>query len=110
MKVIEIVIYATKNKKEPFTAWLDDLDVKNQAIIATRLHRLQADNFGDCKQIKGGIGIWEFRIHLGPGYRIYWGKKKETIVVLLCGGDKKSQNRDIEKAVKYWLDYKELHE
>lgn len=110
MKIIEIVIYATKNKKEPFTSWLDNLDVTTQTTITTRLHRLQIGNFGDCKQIKGSKGIWEFRIHLGPGYRIYWGKKKEPVIILLCGGDKKSQSRDMEKAVKYWLDYKEQHE
>ncbi len=107
MKIIEIVIYATKNNKEPFTLWLDGLDLNIQATIVTRLHRLQSGNFGDCKRISGGMGVWEFRIHHGPGYRIYWGKRNEDLVILLCGGDKKSQSRDVQKAIKYWLCYKE---
>lgn len=64
-------------------------------------------NFGDAKMIKGGEGIWELRIDYGPGYRVYFGKQGATIVILLTGGDKKSQNRDIAKAKRYWLDYKD---
>jgi putative addiction module killer protein len=59
-----------------------------------------------CKQ-KGGGGVYEFRINYGAGYRIYYGKSGTTIVVLLVGGDKGSQDRDIEKAKRYWLDFKE---
>jgi putative addiction module killer protein len=58
--------------------------------------------------IKGGEGVWELRIDYGPGYRIYFGKKGTTIVILLTGRDKKSQDRDIAKAKKYWLDCKDL--
>jgi putative addiction module killer protein len=64
-------------------------------------------NFGDCKLIKGGEGVSELRIDYGPGYRIYFGKDKATIVALLIGGNKGSQTRDIAKAKRYWLDYKE---
>ena len=62
-------------------------------------------NFGDAKQLKGKNGIWELRIDYGPGYRVYFGKKGTTIVIILAGGSKKSQDRDIAKADKYWLDY-----
>ncbi len=65
-------------------------------------------NFGDAKRIKGGEGVLELRISYGPGYRIYFGKDGSTVVVLLIGGDKGSQNRDIAKAKRYWLDYKDL--
>lgn len=64
-------------------------------------------NYGDCKILKGTSGIYELRIDCGPGYRIYFGKDSNTIVVLLVGGDKKNQDKDIEKVKKYWLDYKE---
>jgi putative addiction module killer protein len=65
-------------------------------------------NFGDSKIIKGGDGIWELRINFGPGYRVYFGKKGTTIIILLLGGNKGTQERDIIKAKKYWLEYKEL--
>lgn len=105
MSVTKVIIYMTKSGKEPFTDWLDDLDKPARAIIRTRLNRLELGNFGDSKTIKGYPGIRELRIDYGPGYRIYFGMKGLTIVILLTGGDKKSQTRDIEKAKRYWTDY-----
>lgn len=64
-------------------------------------------NFGDCKPIKGAKGLHELRIHLGPGYRLYFGKAKDTLVIILCGGDKGDQTRDIEKDKEYWQLYNE---
>ena len=64
-------------------------------------------NFGDCKQLRGGDGIYELSIDYGPGFRIYYGKKGSTIIILLAGGEKGSQSRDIAKAKRYWLDFKE---
>lgn len=107
MATIEIIVYSTHTKKEPFKEWLEDLDTRAQVIVITRLDRVSLGNFGDCKQIKNGDGTWELRIDYGPGYRIYFGKKGTTIVVLLTGGNKTSQSRDITKAKKYWLEYKE---
>ena len=104
---IKIKIYSTKAGKEPFSEWEEDLDQKVRAIIRNRLDRIGLGNFGDAKMIKGAEGIWELRIDYGPGYRIYFGKKGFTIVLLLMGGEKKSQARDIEKANRYWLDGKE---
>ncbi len=104
---IQLVIYKNKSQKEPFSEWLDTLDTKSYAIIMNRLQRIHLGNFGDSKILKGIKGIWELRIQHGPGYRIYFGKHRFTMVILLIGGDKGSQSRDIAKAEKYWLDYKD---
>lgn len=108
MHTIEIIVYATSTGKEPFSDWQKKLDTMVQAIVISRLARIRLGNLGDAKMIKNGGGIWEFRIDCGPGYRIYFGKQGSTIVILLTGGDKKSQSRDIVKAKQYWLEYKEL--
>lgn len=105
---MQISIFKAKNGKSPFIEWLEDLDKFTQSIIFTRLDRVIEGNFGDCKQIKNGQGVWELRISYGSGYRVYYGKKGDAIVVLLIGGDKKSQTRDIEKAKNYWLEVKGL--
>lgn len=108
MSLIKIIIYSTSTAKEPYSEWEKKLDKITQAIVKNRLDRIRFGNFGDAKSIKGSGGIWELRIDYGPGYRIYFGTQKTTIVVLLTGGNKKSQNRDITKAKQYWLEYKEL--
>jgi putative addiction module killer protein len=80
-----------------FTDWLDDLrDDLAVSAIAKRLARIQLGNFGDYKAV--GNGVSELRIQHGPGYRIYFQIKGNEIVLLLCGGDKSSQQRDIERA------------
>lgn len=104
---IKIVIYVTQTGKAPFTEWIEELDSGDRAIIRSRLARIRTGNLGDCKPIKAGNGVWEFRIAHGPGYRVYFGKKGTTIIVLLIGGDKGSQVRDIAKAKQYWALYKE---
>ncbi|TET35293.1 type II toxin-antitoxin system RelE/ParE family toxin [Candidatus Dependentiae bacterium] len=111
MSFIKIFIYRTKNGRVPFSKWKDSLDEKTRAIVRTRLDRVRLGNFGDSKRIKDGNGIWELRISYGPGYRIYFGKMKTTLVILLVGGNKGSQKRDIEKAKQYWLETEEsFHE
>ena len=62
-----------------------------RATARIRINRIRLGSFGDCKPIKGTIGLYELRVHLGPGYRIYFGKRKGTVVIILCGGDKGSQ-------------------
>ena len=107
MDTIKVVNYVTTVGKEPFTDWLHDLDVSTRAVIRTKIARVRLGNYGDCKPVKGGAGIWELRIFYGPGYRVYFGRIGKELVLFLLGGDKGSQNRDIVKAKKYWLSYKE---
>lgn len=107
MALIKIFIYVTKTGKSPFYAWQNKLNVNTKALIKTRIDRVRLGNLGDSKAIKNGAGVYELRINRGPGYRIYFGKKGSMIVILLIGGDKNSQKRDISKAKQYWLEYKE---
>lgn len=105
---MKIVVYSTKTGKSPFHDWQKKLDATARSVIRTRLDRIRLGNFGDSKIIKGGEGIWELRIDFGPGFRIYFGRKGSTVIVLLVGGSKSSQDRDIEKAKRYWLECKDL--
>jgi len=107
MNSIKVINYCTRANKEPFADWLDEQDNKTQIIILKRIAKIRTGYLGDCKQLENGEGVWELRIHFGPGYRIYFGKTGKTIVILLLGGDKGSQNRDIIKAKRYWSNYKE---
>lgn len=108
MSIIKIVIYTTKSGKAPFKEWLEKLEGNTRAILRTRIDRVSLGNFGDCKVLKDGDGISELRISFGAGYRIYFGRDGRTLVILLIGGDKSSQKRDITKAKEYWRSYKEL--
>ena len=100
---IEILLYR-KGRSAPFTDWLASLrDGRSVGIVRARLNRIRLGNFGDCKPVGGGVE--ELRIDFGPGYRIYYGRQGSLIVVLLCGGDKRTQARDIPTAKKYWKEY-----
>lgn len=89
------MIYETEDGKQPFQSWLNELrDVKGRAIIQKRLNRVRLGNIGETRGL--GHGIHEFKIDFGPGYRIYFGEDGNTIVVLLIGGDKSSQEKDIQ--------------
>ena len=100
-----IDVYETSTGKLPYSEWENSLSGRGRAIITTRLIRIRQGNFGDCKPIKGTHGVYEFRIDFGPGYRIYYGMKGKKIILLLCGGDKETQNKDIQKAKTFWEDY-----
>ena len=96
--------YLTSRGVDPFQVWLDGLkDLKGRIAILRRIDRMAADNFGDQKFI--GNGVWELRIDSGPGYRVYFSQQAKTVVLLLCGGTKRSQASDIRQALKYWDDY-----
>lgn len=85
-------------RTDAFMAWLEGLrDTKGRAIINRRLDALAVGYFGDSKQV--AKGILEMRIHFGPGYRVYLTRRGHRIVILLCAGDKRTQKRDIEKAI-----------
>jgi putative addiction module killer protein len=102
----ELRIYRAKNGKEPFTDWLFSLkDKVTRAHITNRLNRVILNNYGDCKPV--GEGVYELRIHYGSGYRIYFADQERTIVLLLIGGSKKTQSKDIKTAQKYWEEFRE---
>lgn len=98
-----VIYYADRNGYEPFLHWLEDLAISFQDRILRRLQRVQLGNFGDRKWITGNIQ--ELRFHFGKGYRIYFAEDEGNSVVLLCGGDKDTQSKDIRKANVYWQDY-----
>ena len=89
---------------------MKSLSSRARAIVRKRLVRLRLGNFGDAKSLKGTHGLYELRIHEGLGCRVYYGKKKDVLVILLCGGKKGTQSQDIAKAKKYWEDYLENNE
>ena len=104
--MIEIRHYVNRAGKDVFDDWLTQLaDARAQAKRATRINRLAAGNFGDCKSLRQGL--FELRIDWGPGYRVYYAMIRRKCVLLLCGGDKRKQPADIERALEYLKDYKE---
>jgi putative addiction module killer protein len=102
--MIEVFRYQAEDGSEPVTEWLLSLrDKQAQANVRIRLKRLEAGIFGYCEPV--GDGVLELREHLGAGYRVYFGRQGKAIVILLCGGSKKTQNADIKKAKAYWADW-----
>lgn len=102
--VYEIRVYQRNGGKRPFIVWLEALkDIRARAIIKARLGRVQLGNLGDYKPV--GNGVYELRIDVGPGYRIYFGIDGTKVILLLLGGSKRKQQRDIKKAKEYWQDY-----
>jgi putative addiction module killer protein len=105
MSMMEVLRYVTESGLELIREWLDDLhDAKAVTRIVMRFDRLADGNFGDCKPLRGGV--WELRIDCGPGCRVYYAIVGRTCVLLLCGGDKRKQSRDVERAIGYLKDYK----
>lgn len=101
---IEVLEYLTEDGHNPFREWLEALNDRDaRARIRVRLNRIRLGNFGDSKSVGGGVS--ELRISYGPGYRVYFGKQGAKVVILLCGGDKRPQTRDIESAQVRWQDY-----
>ena len=103
----ELRLYATQSGREPYTEWFESIrDPETRNRIQSRIDRIESGNLGDCKSV--GDGVFELRLQFGSGYRVYFGQVDNTIVLLLCGGDKSSQARDIERAKTYWQAYKEF--
>ena len=103
----EIEYYIDEHGNFPFIQWLESLnqDKVSQHRIQERLDRVLLGNLGDHHSV--GEGVSELRLSFGPGYRIYYGVEDNKIILLLCGGDKSSQKRDIKKAIRYWKHYLE---
>ena len=100
---IDILLYR-EGPTAPFADWLAELkDMRAAGIIRARINRLRLGNFGDCRSVAGGVE--ELRIDFGPGYRVYFGRRGSALVVLLCGGPKRTQARDIATAHKYWKEH-----
>jgi putative addiction module killer protein len=99
----DVRVYSRSDGSEPFADWLRSLrDGTARNRLRQRIGRVRLGNFGDTRSL--GDGLFELRVHLGPGYRVYFGREGDRIVILLSGGDKGSQNRDIERAKGYWQD------
>lgn len=102
--MITVVEYLTEEGASPFGEWLDDIDVQAALRVRRALAKVELGNFGDSKGV--GEGVAEYRLTYGPGYRIYYGRDGDELVILLAGGTKKRQSTDIDRAKNYWADYK----
>lgn len=100
----DIDYYVTEGGHKPFKEWLETLrDVQGRARVRVRLDRVRLGNLGDNRSV--GAGVHEIRITHGPGYRVYFGLEGNRLVLLLLGGDKSSQKKDIVRAKAFWRDY-----
>lgn len=100
----EIRHYLTTDEKDIYLDWLRKLrDVTAKIAVDRRVNRIELGNFGDHKFCRDGV--WELRIDVGAGYRVYYAVAGKEIVLLLCGGDKRTQNADIDRACEYWKDW-----
>lgn len=97
--------YLDRGGRSPFAAWSDGLNREAAAKVAAALARIQQGNLSNAKGV--GAGVHEYRIDFGPGYRIYFGKDGERLVILVGGGTKKRQQEDINTALARWQDYKQ---
>lgn len=100
----ELYHYQAADGRIPYREWLDTVtDPVAYAAVQTRTDRLQRGLFGDCEPV--GEGVWELRIDTGPGYRVYYARSGKRVVLLLCGGDKRTQKADIKRAKEHRKDY-----
>lgn len=103
-EAIQVLEYTLEDGRIPFREWLEGLkDREARARIRVRINRIRLGNFGDTKSVGGGVS--ELRISHGPGYRVYFGRTGTTVVILLHGGDKTSQARDVKLARQQWADF-----
>ncbi|MBV8141466.1 MAG: type II toxin-antitoxin system RelE/ParE family toxin [Verrucomicrobia bacterium] len=102
--MVDVREYIDEEGQSPYAAWFDELNSQAAAKVATSLTRVAAGNFSNVKGV--GSGILECKIDFGPGYRVYLGRDGERLVILLGGGTKKRQQRDIQEALLRWQDYK----
>ena len=103
--MIEIREYVDADGRSPYAKWFDRLNARAAAKVATALVRMKHGNLSNAKGV--GAGVSEYRIDFGPGYRVYFGKDGDTLIILLGGGTKKRQQKDIETAQDLWREYKQ---
>lgn len=105
MTTLELRYYQSSTGEQPFVDWLQDLKDRQACTrIEARLARVAIGNLGDVEAVSEGV--MELRIDWGPGYRVYFSRLGQVIILLLCGGDKRTQQKDIERAKAYFKDYK----
>jgi len=104
MRTVELRIFKRPNGKAPFADWFHKLDRKTRFKISAALFQMEEGNFADSKFV--GKGVWERRIHSGPGYRVYFAREGNCLVILLGGGSKRKQDMDIRRAQAFWVAYK----
>ena len=102
---IRVLEYITREGRNPYRDWLERQNLVLQARIEARIFRVSQGNLGDVKTV--GHGVCELRLPFGPGYRVYFGREGGETVILLIGGAKHTQRKDIMTARSYWLDYLE---
>lgn len=102
--MIQIREYIDDHGRSPFGRWFDGLDARAANRVRTALARMEAGNLSNTKGV--GRGVLECRLHVGPGYRVYFGRDGDTLIVLLGGGTKARQQRDIEQARELWQEYR----
>lgn len=107
--MFDLIVYQQDQGQRPFEKWLESLrDKQARARIVKRIRQVQKGTLGDWKH--ASEGVLELRIDVGAGYRVYCGRHGDRLVILLCGGDKASQWKDIERAKEYWADWKRRHQ
>ena len=105
MEKFTVLQYETPEGICPFKQWIDAVkETQTQARIFRYVRALSLENFSNCRPV--GSGVHELKINVGPGYRIYFGNEGKTILIILCGGSKKTQAQDIKRAHLYWSQYK----
>lgn len=103
---MQLINYVDQSGRDRFQEWFDALrDRVGRVAIERRIDRLASGNTGDYRFCRDGV--WELRIDVGPGYRVYYARAGEAILLLLWGGRKRTQSRDITRAVEYWNDYQQ---
>jgi putative addiction module killer protein len=103
--MLEIRYYVARDGLQPFATWFAELEATARAKITRAIARMEQGNLSNVKSV--GEGVLEYRIDFGPGYRVYFGRDGDALVILLTGGTKQRQQRDIDAARVYWQDYKQ---
>lgn len=105
LPVLDVRYYLSEDGRSPFEEWFSSVESGARAKVAIAIARLEQGNTSNVKSV--GEGVHEYRLNFGPGYRVYFGRDGATLVILLTGGTKNRQQRDIAKAAALWAAYKQ---